>query len=227
MPSAISGGLRIEFTGKPVTLKIPHERANHVTASVTRPKAYWIPPAWSEVVQRLELHGIQLERITEPRDAKVTMYRLEEMKFHGKDETRRQVEEEQPFEGRVQISARPIAEQRTEHYPAGSVRVPTNQPLGDLAAVLLEPASLDSFLQWGFFDEVFQHTEYIEGYVIAPLADRMLAENPTLKAEFEAKLAADPKFAADPDARLGWFYQRTPYYDERFLLYPIGRELKR
>ena len=60
-----------------------------------------------------------------------------------------------------------------------------------------------------------------------PLADRMLAENPTLKAEFEAKLAADPKFAADPDARLGWFYQRTPYYDERFLLYPIGRELKR
>ena len=70
-------------------------------------------------------------------------------------------------------------------------------------------------------------TEYIEGYAIAPLADRMLASNPALKAAFEAKLKADPKFAADPAARLGWFYERTPYYDQRFLLYPIGRELRR
>jgi len=53
-----------------------------------RPKAYWIPPAWSEVVQRLQLHGIQLERINAPRDVKVTMYRLEEMRFQGKDAQR-------------------------------------------------------------------------------------------------------------------------------------------
>ena len=55
----------------------------------------------------------------------------------------------------------------------------------------------------------------------------LLAANPALKAEFEAKLATDPKFARNPDARLGWFYERTPYYDERFLLYPVGREPKR
>jgi hypothetical protein len=53
----------------------------------------------------------------------------------------------------------------------------------------------------------------------------MLAADPKLKAEFEAKLAADPKFAADGDARLSWFYARTPYYDDRHLLYPVGREL--
>ena len=101
------------------------------------------------------------------------------------------------------------------------------QPLGLLAAAMLEPESKDSLLAWNEFPEILQRTEYIEGYAIAPLADRMLAENPALKAEFEAKLAADPKFAADPDARLGWFYERTFYYDERFLLYPVGRELKR
>ena len=70
-------------------------------------------------------------------------------------------------------------------------------------------------------------TEYIEGYAIAPLAERMLAASPALRKEFGAKLKADPKFAGDPDARLGWFYERTPYYDERFLLYPVGRELTR
>jgi hypothetical protein len=85
VPSAISGELRLEFTGKPVTLRIPYQRANHVSASVTRPKAYWIPPAWSDVVQRLELHGIQFERIAEPRDVEATMYRLENARIQARN----------------------------------------------------------------------------------------------------------------------------------------------
>lgn len=222
MPSAISGGLRIEFTGKPVTLKIPYQHANHVSASVTRPKAYWIPPAWREVVQRLQIHGIQFERINAPRDVKMSMYRLEEMRFQGKEQAKG--EEEQPFEGRVQITARPVVEQRTEHYPAGSVRVPTDQPLGDLAAVLLEPASPDSFLQWGFFNEVFQHTEYIEGYILEPMAERMLAADPKLAEEFKQKLATDEAFRSSQKERLRWFYSKTPFVDERWKLYPVGRE---
>ena len=129
VPSAISGGLRVEFTGKPLTLKIPYKHVNHVSASVTRPKAYWIPPAWSDVVQRLQLHGIQLERMDQPRDVTVTMYRLEDAKFQGA----KPEEEKQPFEGHVQLTATPVRTQRTEHYAAGSIRVPTNQPLGDLA----------------------------------------------------------------------------------------------
>ena len=52
----------------------------------------------------------------------------------------------------------------------------------------------------------------------------MLAADPALKAEFEAKLAADPAFAADGNARLEWFYQRTPFADDHYRLYPIGRE---
>lgn len=52
----------------------------------------------------------------------------------------------------------------------------------------------------------------------------MLADDPKLKAEFEAKLASDPKFAADPTARLQWFYARTKFHDERYLLYPVGIE---
>ena len=76
----------------------------------------------------------------------------------------------------------------------------------------------------GFFPGILQRTEYIEGYAIAPLADRMLAADAELKRQFDAKLAADPAFAADADARLAWFYERTPYYDERYRLDPSGRE---
>jgi hypothetical protein len=34
----------------------------------------------------------------------------------------------------------------------------------------------------------------------------------------------DPEFAKSPERRLRWFYQRTPFADDRWLLYPIARE---
>ena len=126
--------------------------------------------------------------------------------------------------GKVRLKFRVKTETRTETFPAGSVRVATDQPLGDLAIALLEPEGEDSLATWGFFNEILKRTEYIEGYVIAPLAEKMLADDPKLKAEFEAKLAADAKFANNPAARLQWFYQRSKFYDERHLLYPIGLE---
>ena len=212
-PSEISGSSRIEFTGKPITVTIPYPRANRVSKSVTRPKAYWIPPAWSEVIARLEVHGIKFERSNEPREVNAVMYRLEEAKLGT-----------EAFEGHVPVTAKPVAEKRTERFAAGSVRVPVDQPLGNLAAVLLEPISPDSFFQWGFFNEVLQQTEYIESYVMEPMAERMLKEDPKLAAEFREKLAADEKFRSLPADRLRWFYRQTPFIDDRWRLYPVGRE---
>jgi hypothetical protein len=91
--------------------------------------------------------------------------------------------------------------------------------------LLLEPASADSFFQWGFFHEVMSRTEYVESYVMEPLAERMLAEDPALRAEYEAVLEADEELRGDSRARLQWLYQRSPYWDDRYLLYPVGREI--
>ena len=115
-------------------------------------------------------------------------------------------------------------ENHREKFAAGSARVPMDQPLGDLAMLLLEPQSPDSFFQWGFFLETLQCTEYVEGYVLEPLAQRMLDADPALRAEFEHKVLADSVFAADPPARLRWFYERAPYFDARCQLYPVARE---
>ena len=67
--------------------------------------------------------------------------------------------------------------------------------------------------------------EYVESYVIEPTARKMLDEDPELAEEFRRKLKEDPAFAADPRARRQWFYRRTPFYDERWNLYPVAREL--
>jgi hypothetical protein len=53
----------------------------------------------------------------------------------------------------------------------------------------------------------------------------MLANDPALKAEFEKRLEEDAAFAASPLRRLQFFYERSPFYDDRYLLYPVGREL--
>jgi murein tripeptide amidase MpaA len=186
-------------------------------AQLNRPKAYWIPVTKSEVISRLKLHGIQMEALSAARTLRIEMYRL------VNPEPQRR-EHFHPFEGRHTLKTSVQAETRTEIFPAGSVRVATDQPLGDLAVALLEPEGNDSLFAWGFFLEILQRTEYIEGYVLAPMAERMLAEDAKLKADFEAKVASDPKFAADPTARMRWFYTRSPFYDERYLLYPVGIE---
>jgi hypothetical protein len=155
-----------------------------------------------------------MEPVTTPRTVPVSMLRLVEPKLATRAN-----------EGHVQASVETVeVEPRDWTFPAGSVRVPTDQPLGDIVVLLLEPQSSESFFAWGLFPEVLSRVEYIEPYAIAPLADRMLAADPALKAEFEARLAAEPAFAADPHARLAWFYERTPFYDDRYLLYPVGRE---
>ena len=141
------------------------------------------------------------------------MYRIENPKV-----------ESDPYDRLISVKGTFVAEKRREHFPAGSVRVPADQPLATLVALLLEPASPDSFFAWGLFPECLQATEGVEGYVMEPMAERMLAEDPALKAEFERTVATDAAFANDPQARLEWFYRRTPFHDERLRLYPVARE---
>jgi hypothetical protein len=215
--SAASGGREVRWTGRPkVFPKLP-VYVDKPSLRIKRPAAYWVPVSKPEVIDRLKLHGIQFETFTTGRTVSLEMYRLVDPQPQPGEGTH-------PFEGRHTLRTRVRAEAHKEHFPAGSVRVPTDQPLGDLAMAMLEPECLDSLFAWGFFPEILQRTEDIDGYVAAPMAERMLAEDSKLKAEFEALLAADAKFATNPAARLHWFYARSPFYDARHLLYPVGIE---
>jgi hypothetical protein len=92
-----------------------------------------------------------------------------------------------------------------------------------VAIHLLEPQAPDSLLAWGFFNAIFERKEYAEPYVMERLARDMLANDPKLREEFERRLAADKTFAASPGARLEFFYRRSPWWDPRLGLYPVGR----
>lgn len=183
------------------------------TLMLDRPEAYWVPVHRADIIERLRIHGVQMETLEAPRTVGVEMLRLVDPTLAPRAN-----------EGHVPVDVRTVTPERRDWtFQPGSVRVPTDQPLGDVVVLLLEPQSSESFFAWGLFPEILSRVEYIEGYAIAPIADAMLAADPELRAEFEARLAAEPDFAADPEARLSWFYERTPFFDDRYRLYPIAR----
>ncbi len=212
--TSATGGKTMRWTGKPgPAVKIP-VYGSEPGLQLSVPKAYWIPATKPEAIARLKVHGVAFDTIKKTLDVTVDMIRLTGFTALA------------PSEGRVPIVATGVShETRTATFPPGSVRVSTDQPLGALAAHLLEPESEDSLFAWGFFSEILQRVEYMEPYAIAPMAERMLADDPTLKAEFEKRLKEDEGFAASPLRRLQFFYERSPFYDDRYLLYPVGREV--
>ncbi|QGZ96121.1 M14 family metallopeptidase [Terricaulis silvestris] len=212
--STASGAEETRWIGRNAAPTRMPQYGQESTITLQRPRAYWVPATKQDVITVLRLHGIQFETITEARTVNIELLRLPQARAGVA-----------PVEGRTRVTAgEPDRITREEWMPPGSIRVPTDQPLGDLAMILLEPQSEDSFFAWGFFNEILQRVEYLEAYALAPMADEMLANDAALRAEFEAKLATDPAFAADPDARLAWFYARSPYYDTRYQLYPVGIE---
>jgi hypothetical protein len=88
---------------------------------------------------------------------------------------------------------------------------------------LLEPLAPDSYVSWGFFNSAFERREYMEAYVAEQVGEEMLARDAAVRTEFERRLANDAEFRASPAARLEFFYQRHPAWDERYLLYPVFR----
>ncbi len=212
-PSDISAASWIIYDNtKLLDIETTWRKTLEVDKTVVPPFAYLIPPQWTEAIEIVKAHGLRIQTLKEPLTADAEGYRLRDVKFA-----------ERPFEGRfrAQFRAEPFTEKKT--FPRGSVVVPVAQLGGDVAVHLLEPAAPDSLAAWGFFNIVFEQKEYADGFRLEALARTMLAEYPGLKAEFEARLAADEKFAADPRARLNFFYQRSPYLDSELGLYPVWR----
>lgn len=201
----------IQWNGKPKTYKsLPTYWARLPDVVVNTPEYYWIPPQFVTVIERLSIHGIEFERMNEPVKLEGTELVVKEFKISDK-----------PFEGHQQPTASFDERKKTVTLPVGSVRVATDQSLGKLAVALLDPRGPDSLFAWGFFNQIFQRTEYIEDYALIPLIRKMIKENPALKEAYLHKKSNDEMFAKDAKEQLRWFYQRSAFYDSEYLKYPV------
>ncbi len=214
--SDVTGGKWHRFSDRPATFQIPLFNVLEPAVTVELPEAYIIPPEWTGVIERLRLHGVESERLQEEWTLPVVSYH-----FTNPDWT------DSPYESRftATFDTREFHEVRT--YPAGSIVIDMNQRAARVAANILEPSSYDAYVKWGFFNAVFEQKEFVESYVIEEIARAMLEQDGDLRDEFEAKKASDPEFAGNPRQIRQWFYKRTPYWDDRIGVYPVGMIFER
>jgi hypothetical protein len=215
-PSAVSGALALHFNTKsPQIWHVP--LYDEVVPSVEESAptgGYIVPPAHASwVAERLALHGIESHLIAADLGAKsAEEFRADKVEFSAK-----------PFEGRT--SAVLSGKWSTSERPIlkGALFVPIAQAKARLVMNLLEPRAPDSFAAWGYFNAHFEQKEYMEGYVAEEVAREMLATHPKIAAEFRARLASDPAFAKDPEARLEFFSRHHPSWDDQLNVYPVLR----
>jgi len=224
--SEISGAMRVTYTREPVEFSVPARRTFQVARSVAPPFAYIIPPQWKDVTEVLAAHGLRIQRTTRNWTSEVETYRCETPQWLPGPYEGRQVLFT-PGSGESNRLPVPPLEcspvRKTLFFPAGSAIIPLDQRAAQVAIHFLEPEAPDSAVAWGFFNAIFERKEYAEGYILENLAREMLARDPRLKQEFETRVTTDPEFARSPRARLNFFYQRSPWWDSRLGLYPVGR----
>jgi len=223
--SPISGATMVRYTHTPWNATLPVDSGTEVAVAVTPPAGYIVPPQWTEVIDVLDAHQVELCRTSAPWTGPVEKYHCSGMKwptvpFESRHPILRASNVERGFGefGRCVLS-------RTEAtFPPGSAVIALNQRLSRVAVHWLEPEAPDSALRWGFFDAIFEQKESGEAYVVEKLAPGLLQGDSALRESFDRRVRTDPLFASDPSARLAYLYERTPWGAANQVgEYPVGR----
>lgn len=206
-----SGGPILRYLAKAKDIDVTLIRDSVAKTEAVVPTGYYVPREWTSVLDLLRSHGVQVRPVTSPVAGKFEVTRFSKISFTP-----------QPFESRFAPSfeTSSAVEQKTI-APGSHFFVPAGQALGKLAMNLLEPNAPDSVMKWGTMNSIFELKEYASDYILEPLAQKMLAQDAKLKAEFDAALAADPALAKNPRGRLMWLYTHSDYYEKDKDLYPV------
>ncbi len=199
----------------PITTKMPLYTSYKKDISIKVPKYYLIPKEQIATIELLDIHGIRYEKLTHDTTILVETYRFVNPKWS-----------EFPNEGRITLTTDYSTQNEMVDYYKGDILVTTSQPKVKIIAHLLEPKSPTSLVYWGFYNlyarpatEFWIRLNYME-----VKGREMLAKDPALKEEFEAKKTSDSAFANDPNAILQFFMTKVrKNVEPNANRYPIGR----
>lgn len=200
---------------KPWTDTIPYYTKYDPVLTVSKPYAYIIPQAWSEVALKLKNNGIEIFRTGNDTKLEVESYYIEDYSRSQRTTQGRNVMNNIKVRKRVQ----------TMQYYKGDYVVIANQRHNKYIVEMLEPHAPNSFLAWNFFDSVLEGHDFYSIWGFESHLMEMLDEDESLKAEMERIKAENEEFANDPVAQLQFLYEKAPMYEiEKYNhLYPIAR----
>ncbi|MFA9453361.1 MAG: M14 family metallopeptidase [Candidatus Aminicenantaceae bacterium] len=132
---------RMKRTDKTKTYTIPNHADFQPKRSVPYPAAYLIELQVPEVLEKLKLHGIVVERLLQPASLEVESFQVTELKGA-----------ERLYQGHRMNTVTGEYKSESKEFGEGTLIIRTAQPLASLASYLLEPESDDGLLVWNYFD---------------------------------------------------------------------------
>ncbi len=114
------------------------------TRTVNMARVYVLPAgaAFQSIVDKVRQHGVTVETLTAPLTTEVSSFVVAEITKSPK-----------PFQGHNEVKLKGQYTTDKATIPAGTPVVRLAQPLGLLAAYLLEPESDDGLTNWNFLDQ--------------------------------------------------------------------------
>lgn len=209
--STITGRDFPRYRDEAIEVTIPYHDQLIASETQSLPRGYLILQPWRNVIENLRRHTLTVAALTEPFVADVESYRFSAHTFSSRSYQGHHLLKD--WEGEFTRESR--------EFPPGTYWIALDQPAGINAFRLLEPNAKGALLQWNYFDTIFERGIILEDWSLEENALRLLGD-PQIRAEYEAALT-DSAFAADPDARLEFFFRKTPYVEEGQNLYPVFR----
>lgn len=188
---------------------------NYYTPSINiqKPKAYIIPHGWHDVIERLKLNGVIMQKLKKDTTIQVEYYVVNDYKSMNK-----------PYEKHhrnydIQLTTKTD----TIHFLKGDYIIYTNQFANRYIIETLEPLSDDSFFSWNFFDAVLQRKEFYSDYRWEDVAANFLQQHPEIKNQLEEKKKNDTAFANSAEQQLYFVYTHSPYSEPGYMRIPVYR----
>ena len=202
--------------GKPYTKKINYYSKYKSTETVTKPTAYIIPQAYSNIIQRLKWNKVNMNRLSRDTLVEVEMYYINNYKTV-----------KQPYEGHyLHYNVETETKIMPVKFYKGDYVVFVNQPSNRYIVETLEPKGVDSFFAWNFFDGILQQKEWFSPFSFETTAKEMLLNDSQLRTEFDQKKKEDEEFAKSRNKQLFYLYKKSPYYEDTHNRYPVARLIK-
>ena len=193
--------------------EIPYYRFYKPVVTATVPDYYLLPSAWGEVVERLQLNGVEMEQLKRDSLFVADIYYIESYQT-----------DQRPYNGHYRHSD---VETRSVSGPVQLYRgdwiIPTDQRAREYLVQTLEPTGYDSFFSWNFFDEVLFRNEYFSPYIFEETAEALLENDPQLRSELQERQRSDSIFARNGYQQLRFIYEHSPWSESTYMRYPVFR----
>lgn len=214
--SNVTSGKRLFYDReKPFVANIPYLNHYKASCSVTLPSGYLVPRQWQSVIDLMKRNQVEMRVVTKESQIRAEVYSVEA--FDSRPE---------PYEGHYfhdTVTLSTNVEIVTARV--GDVIIPIHQGRARYVVETLEPKAMDSLFRWNTFDTILQRKEHFSPYVFEDSAEKMLAEDPQLRSQFETRKKEDAKFADDRMAQLNFLYKRSAHNEKSYRRYPVARLL--